>query len=176
MKVNKSFFQIGIYNPEMDNCWPWHFHYENGRYLSAKKRICSWNRPAEFETEKEAREFYHSWKQKDKYKMELIKIQKWVEIPDPVFPKDHPYSILKKIIANEKSRFITVASLWFSGIHTIKSYSRPTQIKYRNTLLKYGIDLFSDPTKEIKAKWQESHYSNFCDFEFKENPKLKVVS
>ena len=137
MEVQKSFFQIGVYDPDLYDHWPWHCHYEDGRYLSAKKRICSWNKPAEFESQQAARDFYHSWKQKNKYKMELIEIKKWVEIPDPVFPEDHPRSILKKIADNEKYRVHSVALLWMSGVNVITHWSRPTQLKYRKILLNY---------------------------------------
>ena len=174
MHVNKSFYFIGIYDPKKHDSWPWHCHYDDGQYLSAKKRICS-KVPAEFETENEAREFFHSWKHKAKYKMELIEVKKWVDIPDPVYPDDHPRSILDKIVKNEKSRFGVIAALWFSGADVISQYSRPTQLKYQKELLKYDIDLFSKPTDKIKNQWKNSHYTNYCDFEFKELPKLKVI-
>lgn len=77
---------------------------------------------------------------------------------------------------NEKSRFSMVAALWFSGINGVKDYSRPTQLKYREQLLKYGIDIFSEPPDEMKQKWEESNYRNYCDFDFKEAPKLKLVT
>jgi hypothetical protein len=176
MNVFKSFFQIGIYDPLRFDKWPWHYEYEYGMYLSAKKRVCGWNKPAEFDTEKEAREFFHSWKQKAKYKMEIIEVKRSADIPDPVFPEDHPRTIMEQIVKNEKSSFRTAASLWFSGFNAIERYSRPTQLKYRKQLLKYGIDLFSDPSPLLKKQWEDSNYRNYCSFDFKENSKPKLVS
>ena len=176
MQVYKSFFQIGVYDPNQYNSWPWHFHYENGKYLSTKKRVCGWSKPAEFDTQEEAREFFHAWKQKTKYKMEIIEIKRWAEIPDPIYPDDHPRNIMGRIMENEKSRFSMVAALWFSGINGIKDYSKTTQLKYREQLLKYGIDIFSEPPREMKQKWEESNDRNYCDLDFKKAPKLKIVT
>jgi len=52
--------------------WPWHFHYEDGRYLSEKRRVCNVYRAATFNSPLEAREFYTTWKHHLKYRMELI--------------------------------------------------------------------------------------------------------
>lgn len=176
MQIYKSFFQIGIYDPKKYDSWPWHFYYEKGKYLSAKKRVCGWSKPAEFGTQEEARNFFHTWKHKAKYKMEIIEVKKWVKAPDPVYPDGHPRTIMEKIVKNEKFRFRAAASLWFSSINAIKDFSRPTQLKYREQLLKYGIDIFLEPSGEIQKKWEESNYRNYCNFDFKENPKIKLVS
>jgi hypothetical protein len=132
MKILKSFFLIGIYDPNIDAAWPWHFNYENGRYLSANKRVCSRNSSAEFESPEDARLFYHSWKHSDKYKMEVIETKYWTEVPDPVYPPDHPRSIISLVIANEKSTARILAVSWFYRLDTFEKmdYSKATRERY----------------------------------------------
>jgi hypothetical protein len=73
--VQVSKFIIGIYDPNIDEKWPWHCHYEHGTYLSQKYRICKRWTAAEFSTASDAREFFHNWKGKRNLKMELIEVQ-----------------------------------------------------------------------------------------------------
>ncbi len=68
-------FLIGVFDPLINESWPWHCHYEHGIYLSEKYRQCKRWKAAEFETAKEAREFFHNWKGKKHLKMELIEVQ-----------------------------------------------------------------------------------------------------
>lgn len=177
MKILKSFFLIGVYDPNIDDAWPWHCHYESGRYLSAKKRVCSRNSSAEFESPEEARLFYHSWKHSDKYKMEVIEVKYWVEAPDPVYPPEHPRSIIERVSTNERFPAGLLAACWFSGQDPLEKmgYSKTTNVRYRKILLKYGIDLFSKPTEEMRKLLEESHPRNFSDFDFRSSPKLKLV-
>lgn len=176
MQVYKSFFQIGIYDPVHDDSWPWHCHYEDGQYLSAKKRICSWNKPAEFETAEAARLFYHSWKHKEQYKMELIEVKRWTEIPDPEYSEDHPREIFNRILRNEtSSRYKSTASLWFSGYDPLLGMSRPTRIKHRNVLLKYGIDIIEPPSQIMLDLWSQTRPAVFSNLEFQSKSTLTVV-
>lgn len=87
MQIQKSFFNIGIYDPLKDEAWPWHCKYD-GAYLSPKKRICSMTRAAEFDSAEKARHFYHEWKHRSKYKMKLIVYKKWVEITELISRSD----------------------------------------------------------------------------------------
>ncbi|CAG0960635.1 hypothetical protein ANRL3_00852 [Anaerolineae bacterium] len=95
--------------------------------------------------------------------MEVIEVKHWAEVPDPVYPPEHPRSIMDRVIVNEKSSTAKIfASLWFSGDDPfeISGYSQTTNNKYRNILLKYGIDLILKPTDEMRKLWVESHPRN----------------
>jgi hypothetical protein len=141
MQVFKTFYVIGIYDPRQNDAWPWHCHYEYGKYLSDKHRICGDFRAAKFETEDEARKFFYDWKQYKEFKFELISRREWVDMPDPVYPSDHPKSILKSITENESHGVKITGSLWFYGEDISTLYSAKTLKKYREILLKYGIDI-----------------------------------
>lgn len=67
-------YMIGIYDPKVDNSWPWHFHYERGVYLSDKKRRCGDSKAAKFKSKPEAEQFYSSWNGSKKFDMELIEV------------------------------------------------------------------------------------------------------
>ena len=176
MQVYKSFFQIGIYNPDYHDSWSWHCDYEHGQYLSAKKRICSWNKPAEFETGEEARLFYHSWKHKDNYKMELIEVKRWAEVPDPEYPKNHPRTIFANIGRSDiSSRYKSTACLWFSGYDLLEVMTKPTRVKHRNVLLNYGIDIFESPSQTMLELWNQTRPVSFSNSEFQSKPALKIV-
>ncbi|MGO2498409.1 MAG: hypothetical protein ACTH6I_10340 [Vibrio litoralis] len=57
-----TYFLIGIWDLRTgEDEWPWHFHYEYGQYLSAKKRKCKLQRAAKFDTKEEALNFFDSW-------------------------------------------------------------------------------------------------------------------
>jgi len=103
LDVLNLFYLIGVYDPTADDSWPWpwHCHYEDGRYLSAKHRVCGKGRAAEFASEDEARAFYFNWTHSLKYKFELIPVRFWTYEPDPPFPPEHPKSILRSIQDNE---------------------------------------------------------------------------
>lgn len=150
MQVQKTYYLIGIFDPKIDDCWPWHFQYEYGQYLSEKHRICKWERAAKFRTKEEAREFYSLWKHWKDYKFELIDESIWEEEPDPIYPPDHPRSILDLIRNNESYSVKNLAALWFYGEDVKKLYSESTLKKHRIALLKYGIDIFSKVTDNMK--------------------------
>lgn len=141
MQVLKLIYLIGVYDPNFDDSWPWHYQYEYGRYLSIKHRICGRERAAEFPSEEEARAFYYQWKHYQKYKFELIPVQFRATEPDPTYPPEHPKSILKSITENEPHSIKLTASLWFYGQDTSTLYSAKTLKKHREALLKYGIDI-----------------------------------
>lgn len=176
MKIYKSFYQIGIFDATLYPTWPWHSEYEHGMYLSAKKRVCSWKSPAEFETPKDARIFFRHWKQSTKYQMELIEVKRLVDIPAPVYPPDHPASIMKRIRESEsRSKPRMIAALWFSGNDALNGMSVQTKKKYRAILLAYGIDIFERPSAETRRLWDQSDYRNFSDVELNSGPNLTVV-
>jgi hypothetical protein len=152
MQILKTFYLIGVYDPNLNGSWPWHFYYENGQYLSEKHRICGWYRAAKFETEKEAREFYFKWKRYNEFKFELIPEQSWVEVPNPVYPPDHPKAILKSIAENEPHSVKLTGSLWLYGEDISTIYSSKTLKKHREALLKYGIDIDSPRPAHLEIK------------------------
>ncbi len=150
MQQQKSVFTIGIYDPKVDDGWPWHYQYEHGDYLSPKHRKCGMERAAEFDTEDDARAFYFDWKHYKSFKFELIEKRYWTTVPDPVYPPEHPRSILKSIIENESYAVKNIASLWFYGEDVKKFYSAPTLKKHRITLLKYDIDINTPLSDHLK--------------------------
>jgi hypothetical protein len=173
MEIQKSFFQIGIFDPEVCDAWPWHCHYEDGQYLSRKERICSWLRPAEFDTPNEAREFFHQWKNPKNYKMEVIEIIKWVKVPDPEYPDDDPRTIIKKVTSGEKySTYWMTAHRWFWGDDIESEYSKSKFKKHREILLKYGIDINEQPAISLKPLVKNK--SPFAEPVLKK-PELKIV-
>jgi hypothetical protein len=152
MQVLKLHYMIGVYDPKHDNSWPWHCQYEYGQYLSLKHRICGQARAAEFSTEKEARDFYYRWKHARKFKFELISVQFWVTEPDPVYPPEHPKSILKSITENEPHPVKMTASFWFYGQDISTLYSAKTLKKHRDVLFKYGIDISQPRPAHLEIK------------------------
>jgi hypothetical protein len=176
MRVLKSFFMIGIYDPLIYGCWPWHCHYEDGKYLSEKKRICSRNKTALFETADEARLFYHSWKHRERYKMEVIEVKTWTEVPDPEYPQGHPREIFNRLIRdNARSCYRITLALWFDGLDPFKNVSQSARIRHRNVLLNYGVDIFEQPSQNMIDLWNESKSTNYSDFEFQSTPQLTVI-
>lgn len=79
-QVHKSFFTIGVYDPNQNDSWPWHFHYSEGIYLSQKWRLCKIQKAIEFDDVESAREHFHQWSGSSKYKMEIIEHKKWVSV------------------------------------------------------------------------------------------------
>lgn len=152
MDVLKLSYLIGVYDPTKDDAWSWHFQYEYGQYLSAKHRVCGRARAAEFATEKEARAFYFLWKHARTFKFELIPVQYWVVGPDPVYPPEHPKSILKFISAHEPHSVKLTASFWFYDQDISTLYSVKTLKKHREVLLKYGIDIDQPRPDHLEIK------------------------
>lgn len=141
MEVQRLFYLIGVYDTAFNDSWPWHCHYEDGRYLSLKHRVCGQEKAAQFSGEDEARAFYFGWKHCRKHKFELIPVQTWMTVPDPVYPPDHPKSVLAAICANEPHPVRLTASFWFFGSGLDDLYKPKTLAKHRDALLKYGIDI-----------------------------------
>lgn len=79
--VHKSFFNVGIYDPSQADSWPWHFHYEDGLYLSEKQHVCKMSKAAVFNSISEARKHFHTWSGNKKYKMEIIEFKQLVAVP-----------------------------------------------------------------------------------------------
>ncbi len=72
-----STYYIGVFDPDRDQSWPWHFYNENGTYLSGKMRLCKLPQAKKFSNADDARQFFHDWKNKKHYKMELVEFQHW---------------------------------------------------------------------------------------------------
>lgn len=142
MLATRSLYNIGIYKTDWAANWPWHYDYENGIYLSMKYRPCGWKKAAEFLSQQEAREFFHRWKNTRGYKLELIEFKRRIEIPDPIFPDDHPHTILEKVNKNEQSTIRITAMSWLSGDDISELWTKRTLQKHRSVLLGYGIDIF----------------------------------
>ncbi|MFT6836420.1 MAG: hypothetical protein ACJA0H_002470 [Francisellaceae bacterium] len=79
--VNQSFFFVGVFDPIHSNSWPWHHHYNDGLYLSAKRRLCKLSKSAEFSTPEAARSHFAACSNKSGYKFELIETKKWITLP-----------------------------------------------------------------------------------------------
>ncbi|QSB03799.1 hypothetical protein JWZ98_22700 (plasmid) [Methylomonas sp. EFPC1] len=169
MQVLKTFYVIGVYNPQQYDAWPWHCHYEDGQYLSGKYRVCGCNRQVRFESEAAAREFYFAWKRYKEFKFELIPQRLWVDVPDPVYPVDHPKSILKAITVNEFHGARLTGSLWLYGQDISTLYSEKTIRKHREILLKYGIDI-NEPLPDHLRITPEP-----AIIELEDKPKLTVI-
>lgn len=141
MKVEKKYINIGVYDPTIDDFWPGEMHYDDGVYLSENYRLCKMLKAAKFESEQSAREFFSKWKHKSKYRMHLVTLTYWDEVPDPVFPEWHPRTKIKTIMENEKSNIHRTALLWFTGLDPKEFVSAPTFKKHRHILLKYDVDI-----------------------------------
>ena len=61
MKSRKKALIIGIYNPDLIDFWPWHYHYEHGEYLSEKYRKCGEEKAAKFKKKEEAENEIKIW-------------------------------------------------------------------------------------------------------------------
>lgn len=139
----KSRFYVGVYDPSTYNSWPY-FHLDEGVYLSKNKRLCSHKSAIEFDDPEKAREFYASWRHADRYRLHVYPFQTHVEVPMPVFPDDHPFSILMRIKQNESGYVVRTAFTWLSGRSDFY-FSYSTLAKHRKILLSYGIDINCKP-------------------------------
>lgn len=147
--VRRSRFIVGVYDSNIDDSWPY-FHPDEGVYLSKGKRLCSQNSAVEFDTPEQAREFFGCWKHASKYCLHVLEYKTYVDVPDPVFPDDHPRSILKRIQEAEHSGVFRTAWHWFSDSDFFRSYSKSTLARHRKLLLKYGIDINQKPTQLLE--------------------------
>lgn len=170
MQAFRSFYRIGVYDPQIYDFWPYGDLCEGMVFLSAKKRLCKEGKAIEFECKTEAREFYASWKHKDKYKMSLRKVGRTVEVADPEYPAGHPNSIMKAIIENEPRVYMSTALAWFNGDDFLLPKNKKTLARHRKVLLKYDIDIYEAPTEELVPYNQNSITEEISD-----KPKLRVV-
>lgn len=138
--------------------------------------MCSWKSAAEFDSSQAAREFFNSWAHRDKYKMAILESKRWVDVPDPVYPDGHPRQILEAILKNERTPIAMEALTWFSGNPPLRFYKlQRTKNRYRDILLKYGIDLFKQPSEEMRTFFRESNPKKLSNFEFEKGAVLRVV-
>jgi hypothetical protein len=151
MEIQQTHYHIGIYDPAIDDSWPWHFHYESGRYLSAKHRICSISSAKSFPSKSEARTFYAAWKHYASHKFELIPVTQLVTVPDPVYAPDSPRGILNTLKEAKLHRTAyQIAVFWFSG-DTLKDYFTQYLLnKYGKALLEFGIDITKQPLQKLE--------------------------
>lgn len=73
----KEYFVIGVYDPSLDDAWPWHFHYEHGCYLSAKKRVCNCTRYAVFSSADLALDFWTGYANPKDLAFEIISFRSY---------------------------------------------------------------------------------------------------
>lgn len=158
-----SRFTIGIFNPAACDRWPWHFHYDDGLYLSEKQRPCGMSKAAVFDTADAARQAFHAWKGNHKWKMEIIEYKERTYVSPPPPEPGTPLYILNEIQRYEHSFVHLTASWWFMGKGHI--YSPATTKKHREKLLKYGIDInqppvtlleFPEPQSFEELAWESS--------------------
>lgn len=169
MEFQQTHYHIGIYDPAIDDSWPWHFHYERGRYLSAKHRICSINSAKSFPSKSEARAFYAAWKHYASYKFELIPVMHLVTVPEPEYAPDSPQGILQSLKTAELHRTAyQIAFFWFSGYSLENYFSKYLLGKYRQILLKFGIDITKAPSQKL-----EEHATQIDEDDKKKH--LKIV-
>lgn len=144
----RSRFIAGVYDPNMYDSWPY-FHSDDGVYLSKNKRLCTFKTAIQFETPQAVREFYASWKHADRYRLYVYPFQVPIQVPMPVFPDDHPRSILSRICQAESSYVHNTAFLWFLGKDE-SIYSKSTLARHRKILLNYGIDINLKPERLLE--------------------------
>lgn len=148
-KERKTFFIIGIFNPNIDSCWPWSCRPDDGVYLSENNRRCGVGKAICFDTPKEARLYFHDWIGNKAWKMELVKMDRLVEISSPIYPPDHPFAILKLIQKSEIPSVRETARVWFSGEIKNHYITKVTLKRHRDRLLAYGIDIYNKPPRVI---------------------------
>jgi hypothetical protein len=78
-----------------------------------------------------------------------VEFKTYVEVPDPVFPDDHPWSILKRIRRAESSYVYNTAFFWFIG-NAESIWSKSTLARHRKILLSYGIDINLKPDRLLE--------------------------
>lgn len=147
--VLKSFFCVGIYNPEYHDSWPYFHGFDDGIFLSKNHRKCKFNSAIKFDNPNDVREFFSKWSGAKKYKLHVFPFQTHAEVPDPVFPPNHPRSILKLIKQNEYCYVHSTALSWFLG-DDYQLWSKQTIARHRKILLKYGIDISQKPTEILQ--------------------------
>ncbi|EGR0209294.1 hypothetical protein KZY42_004236 [Vibrio vulnificus] len=142
----RSFFNIGLYDPVHFDRWPYGPNeHDSALYLSTKKRKCGWGKAAEFNSIDEARAFFNDWKNSSKLKMHIVEFKKYVEVPDPIYPENHPHSLLKRIHQGEKHSVWVTAELWFRGQISTHYVSKQTLRRHRDILINYGVDIAKEP-------------------------------
>lgn len=141
----RSFYLIGLYDPDVDDSWPWDHRYDEGIYLSSKKRVCKLPKASALDTPEQAKEFFSGWAGSTKWKMKLIETKRWVDIPEPEYAADHPASILKAINKSEGYSVYVTAELWFAGKLKKHYVTKKTLKRHRIKLLAYNIDIDKKP-------------------------------
>jgi len=165
MKIKRSIFSVGIYDPNHFDEWPFFFSLE-GTFLSYKYRVCSHVKAAQFNTPEEARQFFHCWKNPRGYKLHLIESKEWVDTPDPIYAKEDPRSVLSDIIKNEHAYVSSTFTFWMNGDDLTRVWTKRTLRKHRHQILAYGFDIFK-PCPKLQ-------YHDFNDDEWHLKPrKLK---
>jgi hypothetical protein len=163
----RSFFIVGVYDPVIYGSWPY-FHLDEGVYLSKNKRLCSFNSAIEFDNPDDARVFYASWRHADRYRLFIRDYQTHVEVPMPVFPDDHPRSILMRI-QNSAPRYVFNTALkWFIGDSNY-FLAKSTLAKHRKILLAYGIDINCKPNAFLEP------FPNLHEKPYSSKPTLSVI-
>lgn len=125
---------------------------------------------AKFETSTAAREFYDSWRHKDRYRLELVECKEFVEIPEPDYPEDHPRSILNRLSGTVDRNAYNTAYLWILGEDPAELWSQTTIKKHAKILLAEGVDITKAP-RQLLEPHAVAH-----DYEWHlQEPTLSVV-
>ncbi len=147
----KSFFMVGIYSADSEyDEHQWTYHFESCMYLSKKYRICSHKSAAEFENPQQAREFFHAWKFRDKYKLRLVEYKTHIKTEPPKSEPGSPREILERIRTFESSSVHSTAFMWFVGQDIHKMWSANTIKKHNKILSKYNLDILSPPLETLQ--------------------------
>lgn len=143
VRFSRSHFDIGIVDAGLDGAVTKRFHLDEGLYLSSMGRICSWKSAASFDTKEDAVLFFHGWVSKNRnkraqYKLEVIEYTTPEDVDILLFDETHP---LWKIELSEKRHIAQAARAYFYDYLHQLEYSTSTLTKYRQEILKHGVDI-----------------------------------
>ncbi len=132
-------------------------------------RICSWKSAASFDTKEEAVLFFHEWVNRNRpkraqYKLEVIEYTTPEDAYILLFDETHP---LWAIEVSEKRNIAQAARAYFYDYLHELQYSTGTLKKYRQEILKYGVDINSRVDPELNlifrsAKIREQYHQDSC--------------
>ncbi|WP_331351366.1 hypothetical protein [Cellvibrio sp. UBA7671] len=169
VRFSKSHFDVGIVDVGLKGAITKRFHLDEGLYLSSMGRICSWKSAASFDTKEEAVLFFHEWVNRNRpkraqYKLEVIEYTTPEDAYILLFDETHP---LWAIEVSEKRNIAQAARAYFYDYLHELQYSTGTLKKYRQEILKYGVDINNRVDPELNlifrsAKIREQYHQDSC--------------